>query len=584
VTITNVQISDGGRYTVVVKNDYGIATSDPILLIVEVPAQPPGDNFADRVLITGFTNSISGTNRFATREPGEPYHAGKFGSNSVWYTWQAPTNGIATFRTPGSTFDTLLAVYTGTTFTNLTTIAADEDLGGYFTSEVRFNAVAGTFYHIAIDGFAGASGDFILSWNLEVTSETVPEITKQPTSRAVKLNDPTTFTVAASGQGLTYQWLFNGAVISGATNTDLTRAGIQSASVGRYTVRVSNNFGRNVESVPATLEIGPVANVFSQDKLEDLFLETGAGAGALRQGIQLQDAPGSGGFILVSAGTPGSQLLNNTDATTSAGEPALCGVIGGASKWMRLTTTEEGMFQIDTIGSGIDTVLGVYRANYLNPYESLVACDNDSAPDGTNSWVRFEGTANTEYWVVVDGVNAAQGLIQLNWRLGWPPVITLALTNYWLREGESVTLRVGATNTVGAISYQWLRNNIAIPGATNDTLTLTNIQVGEAGSYSVVVSNPFGEVTSTASVAVEVPMLRAESRITGGLFRLWLPDLQRSSFFPDNLLSQGIMVEASEDLVNWWQVHLHTPANGEEHLDIPATNQFRLFFRARPWP
>jgi hypothetical protein len=46
-TIPNAQISDGGSYTVVVANDVGVATSDPLLLIVLVPAQP--GMFAQRV-------------------------------------------------------------------------------------------------------------------------------------------------------------------------------------------------------------------------------------------------------------------------------------------------------------------------------------------------------------------------------------------------------------------------------------------------------------------------------------------------------------------------------------------------------
>ena len=91
-----------------------------------------------------------GTNSAATREIGEPYHAGKFGSNSVWYVWHAPATGIATFDTRGSTFDTLLGVYTGTSLGSLTLVASDDDRGGYLTSQLRFNAVAGTDYQIAV--------------------------------------------------------------------------------------------------------------------------------------------------------------------------------------------------------------------------------------------------------------------------------------------------------------------------------------------------------------------------------------------------------------------------------------------------
>jgi hypothetical protein len=86
LTITNVQVADGGSYSVVVANVVAAITSDAFLLIVRLRPVPPGDNFANRVSITGLTDQISGDNRSATRETGEPRHAGKNGSNSVWYT------------------------------------------------------------------------------------------------------------------------------------------------------------------------------------------------------------------------------------------------------------------------------------------------------------------------------------------------------------------------------------------------------------------------------------------------------------------------------------------------------------------
>jgi len=102
----------------------------------------------------------------------------------VWYRWTAPTNGVATFSTVGSSFDTLLAVYTGSSVDALTPVSSDEDDGGFFTSLLQFNARAGTNYAVALDGFSGAQGGFVLSWSLEVTPDALPVITAQPTSIA----------------------------------------------------------------------------------------------------------------------------------------------------------------------------------------------------------------------------------------------------------------------------------------------------------------------------------------------------------------------------------------------------------------
>src|SRR5262249_11395768 len=64
----------------------------------------------------------------ATKEPFEPAHAGNVGGHSVWYTWSAPATGPATFATVDSTFDTLLAVYTGNSVSILTQVAANNDI------------------------------------------------------------------------------------------------------------------------------------------------------------------------------------------------------------------------------------------------------------------------------------------------------------------------------------------------------------------------------------------------------------------------------------------------------------------------
>ncbi|NDC35894.1 MAG: hypothetical protein EBZ51_11080, partial [Synechococcaceae bacterium WB9_2_112] len=50
--------------------------------------------------------------------------------------------------------------------------------------------------------------------------------------------------------------------------------------------------------------------------------------------------------------------------------------------------------------------------------------------------------------------------------------------------------------TTNGLSYQWQRDGVAISNATSGTLSLTNLQTNQAGSYRVVVSSSFGSVTS----------------------------------------------------------------------------------------
>ena len=127
------------------------------------------DNFADCQFIGGVSGVAYGSDAGATKEPGEPDHAGNSGGESIWYCWTAPINGAATFDTIGSTFNTLLAVYTGDSVSNLTLVAANDDIdpaNGNLQSRLTFNAAALALYHIAIDGYNADSGDSTLNWNL----------------------------------------------------------------------------------------------------------------------------------------------------------------------------------------------------------------------------------------------------------------------------------------------------------------------------------------------------------------------------------------------------------------------------------
>ncbi|MCI0747562.1 MAG: HYR domain-containing protein [Verrucomicrobia subdivision 3 bacterium] len=195
--ITAAQLLHGGTYTVVIANEFGAVTSDPAPLLVQVPQRAAGDNYADSVRLVLTNGVVTSTNVFATFEEGEPLHAGKPGGKSVWYVWRAPANGIAEFRTSGSTFDTLLGIYTGNTLTSLVPVASDEDRGGFYTSGARFNARKDVDYQIAIDGFGGTSGTFIFEWQFVETDVCLPVITSQPISQTVLPGGTAIFAVGA---------------------------------------------------------------------------------------------------------------------------------------------------------------------------------------------------------------------------------------------------------------------------------------------------------------------------------------------------------------------------------------------------
>src|SRR3989442_10607968 len=106
---------------------------------------------------------MTGRNWSSAVDSSDPNHAGNVGGKSVWWSWTAPSAGSVTINTFGSTFDTLLGVYTGTSVSALTTVASNDDSGGTMQSSATFNAVAGTTYQIAVDGYNAASGNITLN-------------------------------------------------------------------------------------------------------------------------------------------------------------------------------------------------------------------------------------------------------------------------------------------------------------------------------------------------------------------------------------------------------------------------------------
>jgi len=77
--------------------------------------------------------------------------------------WSAPFSANIILTTAGSSFQTALGVYTGTTVSKLTLVAGDINSGGPNTSRLTFGAVVGTEYQIAVGGVTGANGNITLN-------------------------------------------------------------------------------------------------------------------------------------------------------------------------------------------------------------------------------------------------------------------------------------------------------------------------------------------------------------------------------------------------------------------------------------
>jgi hypothetical protein len=145
------------------------------------------DDFADATVLDSASGSTAGSNTGATGEAGEPNHAdASLPLESAWWTFTPPADGTLHVDTIGSSYDTTLALYTGSAVDALTEVAANDDFSEFVQSGVDLAVTGGTTYSIAVDGFANETGAINLNWAMDASPPVPPAL-----PHTVGLVDPT---------------------------------------------------------------------------------------------------------------------------------------------------------------------------------------------------------------------------------------------------------------------------------------------------------------------------------------------------------------------------------------------------------
>lgn len=468
-SITNVVAGDGGLYNVSVWNMVGATQSSNAVLKPSVAGFTLSDSFAGAGLLEDFARLLSGHNRNATLEPGEPLHGGKRAGASVWLTWKAPATGIATMTVSGSSFDTVLAAYIGNNLSNLVLVDFSDDDAGWGCGRIRFNARVDVDYRICVAGLGEGQGDILLGWNLEETSEILPDIGTQPQDVTASPGDLVQFAVAVTNAGpFTFQWFRDGVALTNGfgTSPTLSLSNITDAAVGTYVVRITKGnrqrFSRAVSLQVEQPQPGaPFSGARATAKLFDVLPDGGSGTPL--------KAP-SPKFGTVNHGFSGSQTVSTLGAGKDIGEPNHCNETGGNSIWYVVQADNNGTLYVNTDGSSFDTVLAAYSGPppaSLVSYGQLVslACDNNSGLDGLDSRTSFAAVSNTVYYLAVDGVGGATGSAKIAFKLVRPLILTnMVYTNI---SGGRYTMKVNSTpNLTTTIQYA---TNVAGPTWINLT-------------------------------------------------------------------------------------------------------------------
>jgi hypothetical protein len=459
-----------------IDNDGAISVAET-LTVHAIPL--PGDHIHD-AFVLGPTNHFVArvSNATATREKNEPLHAGKPGARSLWWRWASPEAGTVIVSTRGSTFDTLLAVYSGSVtasypFSGLTPVVANDDAPGNApTSRVKFDVVAGRPYFIAVDGYEGAHGEIafefdFLPWKPSVVNDifashvsvfgSTVDVTADTRSASREPGEPLH---AGNAGGRSVWWSWHPDTYGVAT---ISTEGSDFDSV--LAVYVRNQQGpltvSNLTLVAAN-DDSPLGGMASEVSFYSLPSEVyyiavdgynGAG-GIARLLIHVQPfgqrPPDNDHFINAELliGAQASAVGWNIDATSEDGEPQHPGAAGGRSVWWHWTAPASGAVSISTKGSDFDTLLAVYVGHDLESLE-LMAANDDDAANPPSSRVEFIVSAGTTYRISVDGYWGARGRVNLALQLQATEVAAPRLSVIRSHGGE-YELEIGLTST------QWI--------------------------------------------------------------------------------------------------------------------------------
>ena len=156
-------------------------------------AAPGNDLFANAITTTSVPFMHTLDTAGATVEVAEDANPCSPVGSTVWYRFIAPTAAAYQADTLGSSFDTVIAVYTGSTLASLTVVGCNDDALGTVESELVFAGTAGTTYYLQAGGFDGESG------YLTVNVSAVPPVNDAFASASYVTTLPFAHDVSTSG-------------------------------------------------------------------------------------------------------------------------------------------------------------------------------------------------------------------------------------------------------------------------------------------------------------------------------------------------------------------------------------------------
>jgi hypothetical protein len=346
-----------------------------------------------------------------------------------------------------------------------------------------------------------------------------PVIASPPVDQTVTAGQSATFSVVASGSVLSYQWKRDGGDIPGATGSSYTLPAVSLADDGAsFTVVVTNGAG-TVESAAAILRVSVdaptiVSQPASQTVVEGssvVFEVTASGQALsyqwLRDGTPIPGATepsytlsavtlaeDGAGFSVVVTNVAGSVTSQVATVQVQLAAPVITASPVGV-------TVDEGQpatFTVEAQGSEL----------FYQWQRDGVDIPGATGPSYTVAAAAYADNGVNFRVVVSNGAGSVTSDSAALTVLAIAPVFVSQPADLAVQEGASATFQVVVQGS--AVTYQWQRDGIDIPGATSASYVLTDAQVSDSGaSFQVIVSNPAATITSNPATLTVAPVIPA---------------------------------------------------------------------------
>ncbi|MFC2114566.1 immunoglobulin domain-containing protein, partial [Bacteroidota bacterium] len=541
-TINSVSTSDAGSYYCKVTNACGNDQSNTITLTVNTPptiTAQSGNTSACSGSTATFSVTVSGSPAptykwyFGSTEisgaTNNQYTTGTLSSSNAGSYFCIATNSCGTATStvktltvntaPSITAQTATAVAVcagqGMTFSVTATGSSPLNYQWYNTSGA-INGATGSTYTLNSAATSDAGNYYCIVTNtcgndqcntIALTVRTAPSFTSQSGNQTVCSGSGASFSVTGSGTPTpTYQWYYNTASISGATNNALNLSSVSTSNAGDYYCIATNTCGTATSnSRSLTVNTGPTITYITSNSTvcdgQSLNLSVSAsGTSPFNYQWYKNSSQISGAtnyfYSISSASTADSATyycnvsntcsnVNSSNVVVTVKHPP---VVTSASGTTSACSGSAASFSVTASGS-----IPINYQWYKN---------NSTISGATNSTYQISstsaGSAGTYYCKVMNSCGSTTtASMPLSILQG--PSVTYITPGTTICSGQSMIFTISATGTA-PFTYQWYKGSTLITGAVNNTFTIFNATSTDAGSYKCKVTNSCSNVFSSVSV------------------------------------------------------------------------------------